>query len=201
MEYLRSYLTAEGWRNDWEQTKADLQDFFAKNRRPTLSGIEEPTSLEIKIYKTGEAMANPISKCLDAYFLPKSFEKSCRLYEVLGIRPFRYVVINTAGVLHKVLFSSTGKKGSNYYVGQDNRTIRGLKNFDNGLRYNETLHLVAGVFMSADLSFDFTRSNTLLDLSLFTINTYLIFLQRYNRARVYNTIDEKIAGKISDSGL
>ncbi len=193
MEYLRSYLTAEGWRNDWEQTRTDFNEFFAKNRRPTISGIEEPSPLEIRLYKKEEAMAGPISKGLDAYFLPKSFEKSCRLYEVLGIRPFRYMVINTAGVLHKVLFS--GKNGSNYYVGQDNRTIRGLKNFDNGLRFNETVHLIAGVFISADLSFDVTRPNTLLDWSLFTLNAYLIFLQRYNRARVYNTIDEKIAEK------
>ncbi len=194
MEYLTSYLTVEGWRNDWDRTKSDFKGFFAKNRRPTISGIEDPSSLEIRLYKTEETMADSISRCFDAYFLPKSIERSCRFYEVLGIRPFRYAVMNTAGILNKVLFS--GENGSNYFIGQNNRTIGGLKNFDHGLRFNETVHLLVGVFMSPALSLDFTRLDTLINWSLFASNTYLIFLQRYNRARVYNTIDEKINEKV-----
>ena len=66
-----------------------------------------------------------IEKSTDWYFAPKSFERSGRLYEMLGVKLFRKVLMGTFGNLLKGRRAGA-HYNSNYFIGSD-RSIYSLK--------------------------------------------------------------------------
>lgn len=198
MESLTSYLTAEGWRNDWNQTKEDFKYFFSKWRRPIISGIEEPSELEVTLYKEKEREKGIIGKITEVYFRPKSFEKSCRLYDILGVRLFKKLVMGTFGNLLKLMGGHRKGGSFSYFVSQTDRNLKELKRFESGTRFNELVHTPLMYSLGYSALEDFSKGNFeggLFCVSVAVINAYCVMLQRYNRARVYNTIEEKLKEK------
>lgn len=101
------------------------------------------------------------------YYNPKSFENS-KIYECLGVRIAKKIVTK--------LFKNKGF-GDNYYI-DNNRNLDSLINYEKLTRFNEKVHLTS----IACLSFS--------DLWPINIaNFYLIMIQRYNRARIVNTLN------------
>jgi len=135
---LESYLTAEGWIEDWKQTKYDFKEFFSKGRRPIINGIDDPSKFEIALHQELEKDKGIIAKIAEVYFRPKSFERSGRLYEMLGVKLFRKVLMGTFGNLLKGRRAGA-HYNSNYFIGSD-RSIYSLKRFEDWTRFNETVH-------------------------------------------------------------
>jgi hypothetical protein len=197
MESLRSYLTIEGWRKDWNQTRYDFGDFFSKNRRPKIGGIIDPSEIEIQEYLDNRNNRKFLDKIEEAHFSPKFFEKSCRVYEALGVRLVKKVIMNTVGKNRR----KTDKgRTTNYFVG-NNRNISSLMEYDKRTRENELMHgfiFVCGIGFITSLYF--INDISLIPMYIPALGiTYnegnIVMLQRYNRARAYNTIENKISKK------
>jgi hypothetical protein len=160
-------------------TKAELIQ-----ARETCSGLERTASIgENKTWK---------ERLSDFYFTPREFEKSGRLYECLGIKYFKKVLMRTQGQIHKRQYGN--KTPDNYFIGEK-PTLEALKTFESEARGNEGVHLIAGVLASMcgtalayahdlDKTAVFFGANALFNLPL-------IMLQRYNRARVVKAIERK----------
>ena len=97
--------------------------------------------------------------------------------------------MGTFGKLHKHL--GADKVGSNYFVGQD-KSKRGLKKFELLTKINELIHNMGIVYFGSEFIADLRNENyinAVADGVGILMNFYLIMLQRYNRARIYNTLD------------
>ena len=105
--------------------------------------------------------------------------------------------MTTFGKLHQ--WWGYREKGSNYYIGKE-RSISKLKKFEIGTRINECVHtpaMIGAIYWTADNLANGRYMDATLDLVLgVALNAYCVMLQRYNRARVYNTVD-KITEEIS----
>lgn len=195
MESLSSYLTVKGWKKDWDQTKENFKYFFKKGRRPIINGIEEPSKLEIALYEEGQKKGI-IGKIAEVYFRPKAFEKSCRLYEMLGVRVFQKLVMGTIGNLAKLFKGHRTGSSFNYFVSQIDRNLKRLKRFESvGTRFNELVHTPLTYLTGYTAFEEFSRGDIeggLYYVGFSLANAYCTMLQRYNRARVYNTIEQKL---------
>jgi len=131
-----------------------------------------------------------IKKLTDWYFVPKSFERSGRLYEALGVRPFKKLVMGTFGRLHELC--GYDKTSSKYFIGQY-RSKKSLKKFEVNTRLNELIHAPLTAYFVYKLAEDLANNNydvVIINGIGLLINGYCTMLQRYNRARVYNTLDK-----------
>ncbi|MBT7902764.1 hypothetical protein HN587_02800 [Candidatus Woesearchaeota archaeon] len=82
---------------------------------------------------------------------------------------------------------------SNYRVGT-NRSISDLKKYEVGTRLNELIHAPQIIWNAYELVQHVSNGNTGSAFywgALLFVNTYCTLLQRYNRARVYNTLEQK----------
>ena len=91
---------------------------------------------------------------------------------------------------------STGKGGNKYFLGSI-RTLDTLQDFSVATRRNEGAHALGTFiplpFMIKMLPFLLTHPETAIPTYIiYLLNAYATFLQRYNRARVENTIDLKL---------
>jgi len=133
-----------------------------------------------------------LQKVTDLYFKPKFFEKSGKIYEAMGIRPFKRKLLKlTSGRRKKELETS----GSNYFLGRST-DIESLGKFEKGTRFNESIHsiaLAAGLSgLTSTLSADEISIPFLTFYIALTVpQAYVVALQRYNRARVYKIIEKK----------
>jgi hypothetical protein len=100
------------------------------------------------------------------YFRPKKFENS-RIYEYFGVRIAKKIAAS---------FAKKSTNGSNYYL-DSHRTLDSLINYEKSTRFNESVHL----FSAACLSLSGLYPLNIADF-------YLIMIQRYNRARIVNTL-------------
>lgn len=131
-----------------------------------------------------------LQKISDSYFEPKFFEKQGKLYELIGIKIFKRGLL---GLISKLGLRrrENETKGSNYYVGS-NLSVDSLKRFEARTRLNEAAHVFyssLGVYYAID---EFTNGNYVSGIIITAINLpqlYMIGLQRYNRARVYDLVD------------
>jgi hypothetical protein len=117
-----------------------------------------------------------------SYFRPKSFEKS-KFYEYLGVKYFKKLLMNTFGKLVK------NEVTNSYYVG-NKRTIDALLSFEKYTRINESIHLTGSLFSLTSLLF--SDNFSLLGFLGLALNLYCYLIQRYNRARVLNTLESKV---------
>ncbi|MBU0759066.1 MAG: hypothetical protein KKC66_03395 [Candidatus Omnitrophica bacterium] len=169
----------------------------------------EPDNLYIAVYKDGQfgpkeredfdsALASTttkkkislIPKVADLYFRPKSFERSGRVYEVLGIRLFQKVFRLSFGNLYKLL----GVK--EFINGNINES---LKNLETGTRIWESIHIPFVVIYFYGFYIFFNRDMPLWAvgsiIANICMNIYPIMLQRYNRARIYKILAQRESKK------
>jgi len=125
-----------------------------------------------------------LEKMTDWYFRPKSFERSGKLYEALGIKTFKKIVRKTTGIGYD-------HGGSNYYIG-DKRDKASIKRWELKSRINEAIHSPVTIFFGYDLVKNASEGNvgaSIFDAVALAINGYCSMLQRYNRARAYNVME------------
>jgi hypothetical protein len=125
-------------------------------------------------YKNVEYAKNALKEIYSHYyFRPKPFENS-RLYEALGVRLAKKAVT--------YIFKNKGK-ADNYYIGKE-RSLEALIKYEKETRFNEKVHL----FSTACCII-----GNLWPLNI--ANLYLIMIQRYNRARIVNTLKDACSAK------
>ena len=105
-------------------------------REEELSDLEKELQVE---YSTEKDSRNLFRKLTDFYFMPKSFEKSGKLYERLGVRHFKKLTAETMRKFSRKLTGSYRAKGWNNYLIWD-FSEKGLRAFDNATRINEASH-------------------------------------------------------------
>ena len=147
------------------------------------------------VYSLGSFLGREKSRferVTDWYFEPKSFERSGKLYESLKIRLFKKLIMGSVGFA----FKKAGKNDvpRTYFVGKQ-RTGDSLKTYELFARINEMIHVPLAVTMSyyclEKISND-DYSGAIVSGFFAVLNAYCVMLQRYNRARVYNTLDKLI---------
>lgn len=145
--------------------------------------------LEQSVNTSYEPQAVP-ERITDIYFKPKSFERSGRMYEWLGVRYFKKALMGTVGRLLKGM-KKHSQDDSNYFIGPD-RNNYSLMRFEKQTRYNEGWHtpwVPYCAYYSAD-HFAQGRNGMGIFMAIAgLINAYASMLQRYNRARIYNTLE------------
>lgn len=117
------------------------------------------------------------------YFKPKKWEGTGRIYELLGVLIFKKIVVK--------LGRKTGQNASkpnNYYLW--NKSLEGIKEFERKTRSNEIMHL-AGMLIPAIGLFKVEDDLTMQIIlwAVLIINIHPFLLQRYNRIRIYKTIN------------
>ncbi|MFH1637793.1 MAG: hypothetical protein ABIB71_05195 [Candidatus Woesearchaeota archaeon] len=160
---------------------------------PKIKGIMAPTKEELSTFNYKQGQKGIIAKIFDLYFRPKPFERSCKIYTWLGVRHFKNFVMATVGAIFRVMGANKGT--GNYFIGQQERSINTLKKFDYWTRFNETIHssvLPFSAYGTVSALENGNYTNAAVNGFLFLLNASLVMVQRYNRARVYNTIDSKI---------
>ncbi|MBI4448178.1 hypothetical protein HY643_04300 [Candidatus Woesearchaeota archaeon] len=159
---------------------------------------KQGSSLETKLAED-QAQVNDkglFQKITEWYFEPKSFEKSGKLYEYLGIKYFKKLVMGTTGKLRKML--GDGKEPSNYFIGEK-RNSESLKQFEKGSRLNERIHGPLTLFFLPLLAYSLGEDHygtAIFNGLNILLNGYLTMLQRYNRARVYNVLERRNKKKL-----
>lgn len=134
---------------------------------------------------------NLLQKATDLYFEPKSFEKSGRLYEILGVKQFHSAYVATMGKVVKGLARALGEDGRHILPPYDSSLGAMCK----ATRSLEGIHLVvAAVFsygMSLSLSQEDYKTAAFNALANTVVNLYPIMLQRYNRARINRVLERR----------
>lgn len=118
-----------------------------------------------------ETKKNLFNTLTDWYFNIKDFEKNGKIYEKVGIKTRKKIVLNTAG---KII----PKGSSNYYL--QSWKIKDIISTINWLKMNEWLHVM---FWIQCIIFEIMKHNTTTAI-IIALHFYLIILQRYNRWRL-----------------
>jgi len=159
-----------------------------------ISSAEELSDLEreLQTETSPSDKRNFVNKATDWYFMPKSFEKNGRLYEALGVRHFKRLCAETYRKLVKKTLGTERAHFINNYLIWD-FSEDGLRKFDYATRINEGIHLLATALFTSktidylsDGKYGMAALETGLNLAL---GIYPILTQRYNRARIYNTVE------------
>lgn len=124
--------------------------------------------------KTEKPQLLPARK-YDWYFEPKSFEKSGKLYEILGVKIFQKLLFGL-----KEIYSLDAAGG--------------ILPFEKSTRVLEAIHIVEGsivaVITAGCIAFKILPASLGISINIIA-NIYPIMLQRYNRARVYGILEKK----------
>ena len=161
---------------------------FIKNKIALFNMDNQISDLERELYQDEVSKLDNrrfLDRMTDRYFRPKSFERSGKLYESLGVRGLKKVC-DLIGKIHGK--NPTYKQ--NYKLWD--KTKEGLKKFDYQTRMNEAIHTFFGAYSAtfgAGDVMDGDVGGSIFWGVLFGINVYASMLQRYNRARLYNVID------------
>lgn len=128
---------------------------------------------------------------IESYFAPKSWERSGRLYELLGIRFFKkYLPTSGDWVMRHIWRSKMLEDGN----------TETLKQHVGFTRACEAIHLICGIVMLGLLLDSATSGHkfkfAILALVLNMVgNLYPVMLQRYNRARIHRVLDMRESRK------
>lgn len=146
--------------------------------------------------RTEESQKNFFQAIKDLYLKPNFLEKNGTIYRLLGVHHFKRLLMNTIG---RITWHSVGNQDglrqgelrgwSNYRMNQD---VRGMKEFIKASYFNEFVHTIGAIPVGlklAALAFGTGASAGLGTALLFGINAYCVFLQRYNRARIYPVME------------
>jgi glycosyl-4,4'-diaponeurosporenoate acyltransferase len=128
-----------------------------------------------------------IKKITEIYFRPKSFEcwKDGKLYECLGVKTFKKYLPTLGDIV--------SKKIGYRPIASANSKEEGLIRYEKQTKLFESIHIAGfctmipilpNIFLNGDY-----KGGLLLSLGDFAINVYPIMVQRYNRARIYNFLE------------
>jgi hypothetical protein len=133
-----------------------------------------------------------IGKAAEWYFKPKSFEKSGKIYEILGVKSFKKLPICLAKLVYK---KNVTKHRNTYFIGKD-KSPAALKKYEIEARINEMFHTPSAIVASYVFMRELSQGDYCFAIASFGVlafNTYCSMLQRYNRARIYNILEKKEA--------
>jgi len=150
--------------------------------------IKDVLDLEGRLYSETDEDSF-IGRSADLYFRPKSFERSGKIYEALGVKQFKKFVMGTIGRISKKVRED--KTTGTYFIGKE-RNRKTIKQYEITARINELVHAPATAYFGYKLAEDLgcgNNSGAVGDVIWLLVNGYCTMLQRYNRARVYNTLD------------
>ncbi|MBT5023367.1 hypothetical protein HOK51_08700 [Candidatus Woesearchaeota archaeon] len=160
--------------------------------KPIIGGIKNPSDLESKILAKKKNDLGIFRKLTNWYYRPKSFERSGKLYTWLGVKYFQKALMGTYGKFIKKLGGA--RHPSNYFVGE-NRTVPNMLTYESGTRFNEFIHTPL-IFICGKNTIQSASEGRIdeavVHAAFMALNFYCTILQRYNRARVYNTLDLKL---------
>jgi ABC-type multidrug transport system fused ATPase/permease subunit len=136
-------------------------------------------------------------KIFDSYYHIKKFERDGTVYEKMGIKAFKKILLSFAENKRKQV------PFQNYFLKE--KSIEGMKQFEKLSRKSERSHLFIALIMFVYIiwiafSMDsFLNIVFLLFFLLFNIlvNIYPICLQRYHRIRI-NKVLARIASRVSN---
>lgn len=118
------------------------------------------------------------------YFRPKWFEQSGKIYEFLGVRLFKKYI--PSGDYPFGLFRSPTLYST---------SSRALKSYESFYRLAEIIHLIGFMVVGHFCVLFFTEgdliSGVLWVFMNILVNLYPVFIQRYNRARVYLILERR----------
>ncbi len=149
--------------------------------RPIIGGIADPTEEKIR------TEFDNMGFFTRGYFRIREFEQSGRIYERLGVQYYKSLLMAIVR--------------EEFYHLDEERDITSLMDFATQTKRNEKSHAMeliccAGLSLAGVLLLFACEPSTLpFTLALVPINispAYLCMLQRYNRARIENTIDLKL---------
>lgn len=171
----------------------------SERNRPIIRGIAEPSEEDVQKQLAFENGKKFLERLKDLYYTPKSFERDGRLYEWIGIRGFKWLVLNLVGknvqrlvnlfvrillpgepppdITRMELLTENMKTpqlrrmGLNYHLGQ-RRSLDDLGLLDKGSRENEAPHAV-GFFGFGYLVYEFVANQGLTGDSLYLSALYL----------------------------
>lgn len=141
-----------------------------------------------------ERLKEALDKVSEWYFRPKSFEKSGRLYETLGVRVVNKIYLKTIGKLRSKLVLIMS--GRDRYL--DDHSDKSLRKLEKEKRILETIHIVYFILYSFVFSIFIFPAIPLLTLekvlTVFIVlqliaNVYPIMLYRYVRTRIYKILE------------
>jgi hypothetical protein len=147
--------------------------------------------------------ANIVKRATTRYLTTRNYERSIKMYEAVGMRRFKNLVMKTAGRApwHK----RTQSKGyeSNYHMGTHKGRMEEAMNFAyHGSVFNEVVHAAVSVAPLGALASELAERNVdisaagIINKSVLALNLCLVGLQRYNRARMIGVVDTALkAGK------
>lgn len=117
-----------------------------------------------------------------------------KVYEAMGIKTFKKIVLNMQQKLRKSLKINDKKiSGDNYFI--ESQNLEGYNKFKrHGLLYNFSVHFSVMIIGGLLIVNKLTSSNInigllAIDGLFFGINTYCCMLQRYNQIRINKVID------------
>lgn len=117
-----------------------------------------------------------------------------KIYEAMGIKTFKKLVLNMQQKLRKVLKVDDEKvSGDNYFI--ESQNLEGYNKFKRqGLLYNFSVHFPAMIIGGLLIINTITSNNINIGLLArdgfcFLLNTYCCMLQRYNQIRINKVID------------
>jgi hypothetical protein len=125
------------------------------------------------------------------YFVPKNYERSLKIHEALGSKVLRGIVMKTAGRLRRE------RSESNYHIGNHGNALDRTANFAfKGSVFNEVVHGVLGApaamtSLSAILNEGLNPAVAIGTIPAM-LNLGLVAVQRYNRARMIEFMDESL---------
>lgn len=157
---------------------------------PIPVGLVETAIIE-DVPETDKALSwfkDVVKQTTDAWFDPKSFEKNPEVYEKLGVKTFKKYV-PTGGDLVVNFMRRHGGSGV-----IDDGSINSLRNYEKFTRIYETIHLVffgvVAATIGSQLQAGYIETAAFIAGINTLVNVYPIMLQRYNRSRLYNTINK-----------
>lgn len=182
---------------------SDLERKLYENRSEDVSSVDgylrtlipdyDARKKELQEHMAKEGNKGFVDKITDFYFRPKSFERSGKLYEMLGVRYFKKLCAETFRKLVKKVDDSDKIGVPNNYLLWD-FSEKGLRAFDNQTRKNEAIHAIPTVAFTIPTVSSISQGSygmAVLYVGLtFALGIYPILTQRYNRARICNTIDK-----------
>jgi hypothetical protein len=122
------------------------------------------------------------------YFEPKSAERwnDGRIYEWIGLKVFK----NVCTYFGRKMGKDGGQK-NNYFIWY--KSENGIKEFEKKTRFNEGMHLIGTVVPVVCFTPGWIDGDPFVVYVggvLTAINAYSLLLQRYNRSRIYSTLDK-----------
>lgn len=155
--------------------------------------IPEYSQLERDVSTASKDDKNLFKKVADAYFKPKSFERSGKLYENLGVRYIKKAIMGTIGKVFRK--RGLDKNASTYFLGNSS-DLDSLREYEKGTRINELVHVPQMIGSAVGLARSISEDNYVAAAVLGTflvLNASSTMLQRYNRAKVEKIVQHKEA--------